>query len=120
MTNYLFSPIDAVGEFFAGMVSVLAMNHFYFKNPFGVYVSIWTMVNWYAAGHDENLQLPHSQHHKQINSIYAIYLDYKDVTAADAVRKAIKLNIPGPPREDGKTFPWQIGCAVVGFWCAVS
>eukprot|EP01084_Bolivina_argentea_P303847 524689_1 len=88
-TNLWFHPLDLAIEFFG---------------PFAL-IYIWYCINgdvfefifitsilqaWYALSHDQNIHLPHYNHHKHNNSDYPIYISYKDPDPRNKVKHLVK------------------------------
>lgn len=75
--NLLFHPADLMVEF-GGPVAALIMLHLcVFRDPFAFKAALTAVNLWYTADHDENLNLSHALHHRemgpQVLTIYGRY-----------------------------------------------
>jgi len=72
-TNILFHPLDLAIEFAGPATGVLAMHFWVWKDPAVLLYTYVIFQLWYAYDHEEFLQLYHTQHHMNCDSLYVIY-----------------------------------------------
>ena len=61
-----------------------------FQDPFAMLVGVATMITWYIADHDEYLKLFHYDHHRYVNSNYAIYVKLTGYDPLDKMKGLVK------------------------------
>lgn len=90
-TNLTFHPVDLLMEF-SGPVGFIALTHVaLFRDPLATILSFSFLHLWYAWDHDETVRLPHYSHHLTIDSVYTIYVKYRDHRAGfDKVKQVIE------------------------------
>lgn len=88
-TNLLFHPFDLAAEFSGPILGVVFITMGIFNDPFALLVSLHILHLWYALDHSENLRLYHYKHHKYIDSVYSIYMNFRLKSPTDHVRELI-------------------------------
>jgi len=88
-TNLVFHPIDMAAEFSGPVLSVLGMHLLFWKDDTVLALTVLIVHLWYALDHSALLQLPHTKHHKYIDSMYSIYIKRRSKTKAKEFVKHI-------------------------------
>mmetsp|Transcript_64255 Transcript_64255/g.139876 ORF Transcript_64255/g.139876 Transcript_64255/m.139876 type:complete len:332 (+) Transcript_64255:173-1168(+) len=69
----MFHPVDLAIEFSGPILIAILSSLAVLKDPFSFVITVVAIGTWYGMDHEEWLNLPHCDHHKHIDSIYAIY-----------------------------------------------
>ncbi|KAJ3023214.1 UNVERIFIED_CONTAM: hypothetical protein HDU68_008735 [Siphonaria sp. JEL0065] len=91
-SNYVFHPIDVALELALPMLSVVVFTRTFTNDDAALLVTLSIINVWYGSDHDEFIRLPHTIHHRLINSRYSAYINTKTGIFSDHVRSLVKLN----------------------------
>ncbi len=90
-TNLMFHPIDLALEFAAPLGSIVLLHVTCFQDPWALLLTVGITHVWYAFDHDETVKLPHYRHHEHVDSLYTIYINWKQVQPGfDRVKPLLK------------------------------
>lgn len=90
-TNLIFHPLDLALEFSGPVTALIGMHFFVWQDQFSLLVSFVVLQLWYAYDHDNGINLYHVDHHRQINSLYAIYINIKGDPKKNILRDQMLL-----------------------------
>ena len=90
-TNVLFHPIDLLIEFGGPGIYLLGMHYFIWKQNDALLLITYLIFQlWYAFDHDETLQLYHTKHHTNTDSLYSIYVNMKGDPKKNILKEQMK------------------------------
>lgn len=88
-TNLLFHPLDLAIEFGLPAVGLFAVHFGVFHDQAILLITYLIFQLWYAYDHDECLNFYHCQHHRDCDSLYAIYIKLKGNPRRNVLRNKL-------------------------------
>lgn len=89
-SNYVFSVVDGLIESHGPWLAAWSVYKFVIQDPWGLWLSLYVIQQWYLLDHDENIQTHHWRHHKYIDAEYNAYSPTKMKGVKDQLRMKVK------------------------------